>query len=298
MLSQHLITRPVFEALFEGYAFAGHNPVSQTMQTDARRARRRDPPAGEPRRSSGSTRACASGPAGSTPTRAASASSPSSTRSSSSNAFPKMADRLGIVYTPIEVVDFIVRSVSAVLRSAFGSSLGAQGVQVLDPFTGTGTFIVRLLQTGLIDADELPRTFATSCTQTRSCSLAYYIAAINIEAAFHGTTGATYQPFPGIVLTDTFQLAEAATESTSSCSPRTTSAPARQKAQDIRVIIGNPPYSVGQTSQNDANQNLKYPTVDARIEETYAARSSAVLQRNLYDSYVRAIRWATDRDRR
>jgi predicted helicase len=294
MLSQHLITRPVFEALFEGYDFAAYNPVSQTMEQML--AALGD---GAPSDESETLAAFYD----SVRKRASGVDTDDGRQRIITelyekffrNAFPKMADRLGIVYTPIEVVDFIVRSVGAVLDHHLGSSLDAPDVQVLDPFTGTGTFIVRLMQSGSIEDDELARVFSGALHANEIVLLAYYIAAINIEAAFHQRHGGTYRPFPGIVLTDTFQLAESPTEIDELMFAENHERAARQKAQDIRVIIGNPPYSVGQGSQNDANQNIKYPTVDARIEETYAARSSAVLQRNLYDSYVRAIRWASDR---
>lgn len=294
MLSQHLITRPVFEALFEGYDFAAHNPVSQTMEQML------DVLGDEALGKEAETLATFYD---SVRKRASGVDTDDGRQriiielyeKFFRNAFPKMADRLGIVYTPIEVVDFIVRSVDVVLREHLASSLDAPDVHVLDPFTGTGTFIARLVQSDLIDGDELGRIFSGALHANEIVLLAYYIAAINIEAAFHQRHGGEYRPFPGIVLTDTFQLAETPTEIDALMFPENHERAARQKAQDIRVIIGNPPYSVGQASQNDANQNVKYPTVDARIEETYAAHSSAVLQRNLYDSYVRAIRWASDR---
>ena len=294
MLSQHVITRPVFDALFEGYEFAEHNPVSQTMQRmlDALGSEALDKETETLENFYESVRKRASGVD----------SDEGRQRIITElyerffkNAFPKMADRLGIVYTPIEVVDFIVHSVEHALREHLDTSLGAPGVQVLDPFTGTGTFIVRLLQSGLIDIDDLQRTFSAELHANELVLLAYYIAAINIEAAFHQRHGGDYQPFPGVVLTDTFQLAETPTEIGALMFPENHERADVQKAQDIRVIVGNPPYSVGQSSQNDANQNIKYPTVDKRIDETYAELSSATLKSNLYDSYIRAIRWASDR---
>lgn len=294
MLSQHLITRPVFEALFEGYDFAAHNPVSQTMQrvldTLGNEALGKEAEMLESFYDSVRKRA-----SGVDTDEGRQRIITELYEKFFRNAFPKMADRLGIVYTPIEVVDFIVKSVDVVLREHLGSRLAAPDVQVLDPFTGTGTFIVRLLQSGLVEGRALEKLFDESLHANEIVLLAYYIAAINIEAAFHHRHGGEYRPFPGIVLTDTFQLAETPTEIDALMFPENHERADRQKAQDIRVIIGNPPYSVGQSSQNDANQNLKYETVDARIDETYAERSTATLQRNLYDSYVRAIRWASDR---
>lgn len=210
-------------------------------------------------------------------------------------AFPKMAERLGIVYTPIEIVDFIIESVQSVLRDEFGSDLGAPGVHILDPFTGTGTFLVRLLQSRLIDDDALAHKFRHELHANEIVLLAYYIAAINIEAAFHARIGGEYEPFPGIVLTDTFHLAETPTEIDAHLNPANHERVENQQAQDIRVIFGNPPYSVGQTSENDGNRNLGYPALDARLAATYVAQSTASNRNKLYDSYIRAIRWASDR---
>ncbi len=124
------------------------------------------------------------------------------------NAFPKMTERLGIVYTPVEVVDFIIHSVNDVLKSEFGQSLGSKDVHIIDPFTGTGTFITRLLQSGLISQDELAYKFQNEIHANEIVLLAYYIAAINIEQVYHAIMGGDYVPFNGICLTDTFALYE------------------------------------------------------------------------------------------
>lgn len=188
MLSQHLITRPVFDALFEGYAFAEHNPVSQTMQTmlDALGGEALDKETETLEQFYDHVRKRASGV---DTDEGRQRIITELYEKFFKNAFPKMADRLGIVYTPIEVVDFIVQSVEHVLREHLDSSLGAPGVQVIDPFTGTGTFIVRLLQSGLVGAEDLQRTFAEELHANELVLLAYYIAAINIEAAFHQRHG-------------------------------------------------------------------------------------------------------------
>jgi predicted helicase len=210
------------------------------------------------------------------------------------SAFPKMSERLGIVYTPVEIVDFILKSVDELLRSEFGQNLGSENVHILDPFTGTGTFITRLLQSGLITREDLPRKYAHEVHANEIVLLAYYIAAINIEAAYHGVMGGEYRPFEGICLTDTFQLYEK-DDLVQAVLVDNSARRKRQRKLDIRVIVGNPPYSVGQESQNDRNQNVAYPLLDDRIATTYAAKSTAVLKNALYDSYVRAIRWASDR---
>lgn len=219
------------------------------------------------------------------------------------SAFPKMSERLGIVYTPIEIVDFILKSVDHLLRAEFGESFSSEGVHILDPFTGTGTFITRLLQSGLIDREALPRKYAREIHANELVLLAYYIAAINIEAAYHDLIGGPggdlggdgYRPFEGICLTDTFQMYEREGALLPKVLADNSKRRQRQKKLDIRVIVGNPPYSVGQQSANDNNQNVKYPTLDGRIGETYAARSVATNKNALYDSYIRAIRWASDR---
>ena len=210
------------------------------------------------------------------------------------NAFPKMTERLGIVYTPVEVVDFIIHSVNDVLQIEFSQTLGSENVHIIDPFTGTGTFITRLLQSGLIDQEQLAHKYQNEIHANEIVLLAYYIAAINIEAVYHSIMDGEYQPFNGICLTDTFQLYEKE-DLVSMMMEANSTRRKKQKALDIRVIIGNPPYSAGQKSENDDNQNVEYPKLDASIRETYAKHSAATSTKNLMDSYIRAIRWASNR---
>jgi predicted helicase len=205
-----------------------------------------------------------------------------------------MTERLGIVYTPVEVVDFILHSVDHLLQQEFGQTLGSKGVHILDPFTGTGTFITRLLQSGLIKPEQLTHKYKHEIHANEIVLLAYYIAAINIEASYHSLAGGDYVPFEGICLTDTFQMYEKE-DLVDALLVDNSKRRKRQKKLDIRVIVGNPPYSVGQKSENDNNDNVEYPQLDRRIRETYAARSTATLAKGLYDSYIRAIRWASDR---
>ncbi len=203
------------------------------------------------------------------------------------NAFPRMADRLGIVYTPVPVVDFILKSVEAALKNHFGETLASHDVQILDPFSGTGTFLVRLIQSGIISRDELRHKYLQELHANEIVLLAYYIATINIETAYHTATG-EYQPFENMVLIDSFQMTEEGDLVDRVVLPENNARAERQLSQPIRVIIGNPPYSV--------NDNpVPYPTLDGRIRESYAAQSSATLVNSLYDSYIRAIRWASDR---
>ncbi|MEI6064205.1 MAG: type ISP restriction/modification enzyme, partial [Pseudanabaena sp. ELA748] len=331
MLSQHLITKPVFDALFEDYQFTQLNPVSIAMQ------KMLDALEGQ---SLGKEIASLDKFYASVKTRASGIDNAEGKQKIIielydkffKNAFPRMAERLGIVYTPVEVVDFIVRSADDALRLEFGVGLTDENVHILDPFTGTGTFMVRLLQNGLIAPQDLERKYRQELHANEIVLLAYYIAAINIEAAFHDllptTTGKglkplvhgdggevtgkglkplvhgdggdqdgvrEYQPFNGIVLTDTFQMFESQGTLNEVMFPENNQRVVRQRNNDIRVIIGNPPYSAGQTSENDGNKNLKYPALDDKIRDTYARYSSATNKNSLYDSYIRAIRWASDR---
>ncbi len=214
-------------------------------------------------------------------------------------AFPGMVEKLGIVYTPVEVVDFIIHSVNDLLKKEFGRTLADDNVHILDPFTGTGTFITRLLQSGLIGQRELEHKYQHEIHANEIVLLAYYIAAVNIENAFHDMMGdaTPYRAFDGICLTDTFQLGEtdASTVLFSEMFPQNSERVSAQKKTPLRVIIGNPPYSVGQKSANDNAQNQSYTKLDGRIAATYAAATDATNKNSLYDSYIKAFRWSTDR---
>lgn len=306
MLVQHLITKPVFDALFEDYAFSEHNPVSQVMDRmlTVLDGYHLDSETAQLEKFYRSVRVRAEG--------ITSAAGKQRIITELYErffklAFPRVAESLGIVYTPMEVVDFILRAVNDALGEHFGASIGDEGVHVLDPFTGTGTFIVRLLQSGLIDQADLLRKYTQELHANEILLMAYYIAAINIEATFHAlqqdqarergedADAVDYAPFGGIVLTDTFQMTEDGDALDERMFTSNSDRVVEQNALDIRVIVGNPPYSVGQTSGNDNNANLKYPTLDRSIKATYDKRSSADLKKSLYDSYIRAIRWASNR---
>ncbi|MHB1283333.1 MAG: DEAD/DEAH box helicase, partial [Metallibacterium scheffleri] len=293
MLAQHLITKPVFDALFEGYSFAQNNPMSQAMQgvLDVLQEHRLDKEADTLQAFYDSVKLRAEG------INSAAGKQKIVVELYDKffrNAFPRMTERLGIVYTPVEVVDFIIHSVNDLLQAEFGQTLGSTGVHILDPFTGTGTFITRLLQSGLMTPEQLSYKYQNEIHANEIVLLAYYIAAINIEAAYHGIVGGDYVPFEGICLTDTFQMYEK-DDLVSALLVDNSQRRKRQKTLDIRVILGNPPYSIGQKSENDNNDNVAYPHLDERIRSTYAARSKAMLAKGLYDSYIRAIRWASDR---
>lgn len=293
MLAQHIITRPVFETLFEGHKFTAENPVSRAMQRvlDVLNEANLDKESKDLEKFYASVKLRSQGI---TDPQAKQKLIVELYDKFFRRAFPRTTEKLGIVYTPVEIVDFIIHSVNEVLQSEFGQTLGSPGVHIIDPFTGTGTFITRLLQSGLIAPEEMEHKFRHEIHANEIVLLAYYIAAINIEAVYHGLQGGDYVPFEGICLTDTFQMYES-DDLISHYMPDNSERRKRQKATDIRVIVGNPPYSSGQTSANDNNANVAYPTLDGRIRDTYAARSDQTSVKNLYDSYIRAIRWASDR---
>ena len=294
MLAQHMVTRPVFEALHGDGQFVDENPISKGMQLvlDVLKPAKIEVEAETLEDFYASVAR-----------RAKAANTPLAKQKIITelydkffrNAFPKTAERLGIVYTPIEIVDFILHSVNEILQDEFGQSLSSEGVEILDPFTGTGTFITRIIQNGLIKREALPRKYQSEIHANEIMLLAYYIAAVNIEEAYHAEVGTdAYERFPGIILTDTFEMQDGE-DMIAEILPENSEQRKRQKEAQIRVIVGNPPWSAGQRSENDAAQNQSYPTLNQRIEHSYAHHSNAGLKRNLYDSYVLAIRWASDR---
>ena len=203
----------------------------------------------------------------------------------------KVADTHGIVYTPQPIVDFIVSSVEHILQTDFkGRSLSDSGVHIVDPFVGTGNFIVRIMQE--IRRTALTHKYTHELHANELMLLPYYIASMNIEHAFFEAMG-VYQPFQGNCLADTFELAE--DRQFLMFTPENTERVEKQKETDMFVIIGNPPYNVGQINENDNNKNRKYETVDQWIADTYAKDSKATLRSKLYDPYVKAILWGLNR---
>ena len=296
MMAQHILMRPVFEALFEQYDFAGGNPVAQALD-----ALRKDfgefGLENETRdldRFYESVRLRARGLDNSGARQRVLM---ELYEKFFATAMKKDADRLGIVYTPVEIVDFILASADQVLRQEFDRRLSDEDVHVLDPFTGTGIFLVRLLQSTLIRDDDLTRKYRDELHANEIVLLAYYIAAIHIEEAFHGRRGveSAYEPFGGIVLTDTFNLHTERVGFPKNWLPDNSARAERQQKLPIQVIVGNPPWSAGQRSSADDNPNVDYPELERRVSDTYAARSTATLKNSLYDTYKMAIRWASDR---
>lgn len=299
MLAEHLITKPVFDALFENYSFLQSNPVSQIMQNmlDVLHDNALEKEQETLDKFYASVQERAKGIDNAEGKQKIII---ELYEQFFKNALPKQTERLGIVYTPVEVVDFIIQSVEYVMQQRFGHSISDMGVHVLDPFTGTGTFIVRLLRSGIIKPEDLLYKYTSEIHCNEIVLLAYYIAAVNIEETYHELSQSeNYVPFEGIVLTDTFELAERVgtregEADTSIFQPNADRA-TKQMQTPIQVIIGNPPYSVGQKSGNDNNQNVAYPNLDNAIAEKYVAKSTSSNSRSVYDSYIRAFRWATDR---
>ena len=298
MLSQHIISQPVFEALFGDYEFTSNNPVSKSMQkmldlledegkTEEEHEKLQKfysyvrTTVGDIKDSAGRQRLIVE-----------------LYDKFFKVASPKTVEKLGIVYTPVEVVDYIIHSVANIIRKEFNRSLSDENVHILDPFTGTGTFITRLLQSSHIRKEDLLRKYNKEIHANEIVLMAYYIASINIENVYHSIMeNEEYNSFEGICLTDTFQLGEEASEDNlfSEQFPTNSKRVIAQKKKPITVIIGNPPYSIGQKSANDNAQNQTYPTLNSRIEKTYVEESNANLNKSAYDSYIKAFRWASDR---
>lgn len=213
----------------------------------------------------------------------------------------KVADTHGIVYTPHEIVDFMVRAVDDALQSDFGKQLGDPGIVVIDPATGTGNFIVQLLRhVSEYNRAQLEDFYADRLFANEVLLMPYYIASLNIEHTYY-TEARLRKPFEGLCFVDTLDLpmriaGEKPTQKQDMfISKKNARRIERQQAADINVIIGNPPYNVGQVNENDNNKNRKYDVIDKRIRETYAKDSNATLKNQLYDAYVRFWRWAVDR---
>ena len=204
----------------------------------------------------------------------------------------RIADTHGIVYTPQAIVDFMCASVQEVLKTEFGLDLASPGVNVLDPCTGTGNFLVNLMRR--VEPRDLPRVYRDQLFANEVMLLPYYIAAQNIEHEYYDLTG-TYEPFGGLCFVDTLELAEADQGVLAFMTEANTERVERQKKAPITVIIGNPPYNVGQLNENDNNKNRKYEVIDRRIRETYGRDSKASSVSKLYDPYVKFFRWAVDR---
>lgn len=297
MLAQHIITLPVFEALFAGADFAKSNPVSiamekmlavlrrNTLETEAEKRELRELYASVRMRAEGIRTDAGR-----------QAVIKDLYESFFKEAFKATSEKMGIVYTPSQVVDYILHATDRLLFKEFGQHLCDEGVHILDAFTGTGTFIVDLINDEeLMPTDKLPYKYMHEIHCNEIMLLAYYIASINIEHAYHSRVGGEYESFPGAVLTDTFQMYEDNDLIDVEMFVDNSERVLRQMETPIHVLVGNPPWSSGQNSANENNANESYPTLDRRIATTYAARTQATNKNSLYDSYIRAFRWASDR---
>ncbi len=295
MLSQHMLTKPIFDALFRNRNFSKENPISKSMESIVKLFENQAKAETKDLKSSyesikkrvenidnleGKQRVIKE-----------------LYEKVFKEGFPKLSDRLGIVYTPIEIVDFILKSSDEILKKEFGEGLTDKNVHILDPFSGTGTFLARLIQSDLIKKEDLRYKYKEELHSNELVLLAYYITAINIENSYHFKISQnTYESFKGAVLTDTFQMSEEDKGNENNDFLKENLKQIRkQKKYAIRAIVGNPPYSSGQKSENDNNKNLEYKRLDKDIKDTYVESSNSTLCKNLYDSYIRAIRWATDR---
>ena len=304
VLAQHMVLARVFDLLFSG-EFTSHNPIAQVFESISIKIDLREELRGLGNFYEDIEREI----------------SGIETREARQNFIKKIygnflesadkkgADKHGIVYTPVEVIDFIIQSVEVLLRNNFGLSLNDRAVKVKDPFTGTGTFLTRLLESGLI-TDNMYEKYRHDLFADELVLLAYYIATINIETTYSSLRrGGRYVPFDGIVYTDTLRTPPRYREGAEHRREQSTiddqfkaahDRIRRQRGSHIHVIVGNPPYSMGQKKSNDQNQNISYPDLDERIARTYARETKTINPHigrlsSLYDSYIRSIRWASDR---
>lgn len=296
MIAQHMITRPVFDALFERYRFVENNAVSRSMQKMLDLLEKeeldRDTEAlanfyEDVRKNVGDIDNL----------EGKQSIIKTLYEKFFKGAFPKTVAKLGIVYTPVECVDFIIRSVNDILKSDFGCTLSDENVNILDPFVGTGTFITRLLQSGLIKPEDLERKYRQEIFCNEIVLLAYYIADVNIESVFHELVNRDkYLSYDGICLTDTFQISEHEEgKIDNSWFPENSANVDKLKKLPIQVIIGNPPYNAKQKNANDNSQSQKYEHLDARVAETYSIHTNSTNKNSVYDSCIKAFRWASDK---
>lgn len=300
MVAQHMVTLPVFDALFGDYAFAKTNPISVAIEDflEALKGHGIGDLTADDRRSLDELYRSVS--------RRASFCRTDSNRQALikdlyndffSKAFTRTSEKLGIVYTPIQIVDYMLHATDRALQREFGRRLCDEGVHILDPFSGTGSYMAQLVSDPeLMPADRLPAKYAGELHSNEILLLAYYIMVVNVEYAYHSRVGGAYVPFEGGVLTDTFQMDEQNDELDLGMFVDNSERVLRQQETPITVVVGNPPYSAGQKNANDDNQNEHYPTLEKRIADTYVKKAeSSTSSRQLYDSYIEAFRWASDR---
>ena len=303
MLAQHLVTQPVFDAFFENYEFSRHNPVSQIMNDVIEEIIAQDLLSDLQHSLAPFYESVQKRIRGITDSTTRHEVLKELYETFLKTAFPDLTDLLGVVYTPVEIVDWLLHSADDALRQEFGFGLGDKEVEILDPFSGTGTFLTRLIESDLIPDGNLDYKYQNELSAIDILPTAYYLSAINIEEAYHGRKmkiedKPEYKPFPGIALSDTFtslnhnkdlRLGQFGIEENNT---PTINAINRK---DIKVIVGNPPWRTGQKDATFQNPNPTYESLDNRITNTYALRSSATRKGALYDMYLKSLRWASDR---
>ena len=303
MLAQHLITEPIFDALFGDYDFVKNNVVSKSLNDIITTLKvfgfAKEQEQLKPFYKSVKLRA-----SGIDNAEGKQRLIVTLYDKFFSTGFKDTTEQLGIVFTPVEVVDFIIHSVDDALQKYFGKHLSDKGVHILDPFTGTGTFITRTLQylkqqmdEGKITFDNILRKYLHELHANEIILLSYYIAAINIEAVFDEVNGPDrdYQPFEGIVLTDTFESTERQNSFIDVLLGQNNERLKKQQEQPITAIISNPPYSIVNHNSNRLDSNMHYPKLEQEIANTYVKDSTTKNSISMYDSYIKAFRWATDR---
>jgi len=305
MLGQHLISKPIFDALFGGYSFTKNNPISIALEDIVEVLERKGKINSSPQ-----MRLFYKDAKEKIGSMATAKEQQELIRILYDNffagAFKLESEKNGIIYTPVEVVDFIIHSVNHVLRKHFNKEISDENISILDPFTGTGTFITRLLHrdNGLFKNDQiLKKKYTQDLWANEIMLLAYYIATVNIEIAYHEATEdpddgigkENFLHYQRILLTDTFEMIEQPEYFDQKGLKDNSERAREQKDVKIQVIIGNPPYSAGQKSANDDAQNERHSKLEGRIREKYAKKSTTTNNRSLYDSYIKAYRWATDR---
>lgn len=296
MIGQHIVTKPILDAVFGDFPFAEKNPISKAMGEMLEKLDKEGM-----RKATALLKSFYE--AVQFRMRTVKTASEKQTvikelfEKFFKYAFPKQQEKLGIVYTPVEIVDFINRSVADVLKKEFHTDISTAGVHILDPFAGTGTFLARMIETGIIPQENLKQKFENDMHASEIMPLAYYVACMNLESLFYErcpVDPSQYEPNKVMIWTDTF-ADHTKTDLFRTSLAENNALLKKVLGTDIRVIVGNPPYSVGQESQNDDNQNEHYEKLDARLAETYVAKTNSTLKGKLYDSYIRAYRWASDR---
>ena len=302
MLSQHLVTQPVFDAFFENYEFSAHNPVSQIMNDVIKEIVAQDMLSDLKRSLAPFYESVQKRIRGITDPTTRHEVLKELYETFLKTAFPDLTDKLGVVYTPVEIVDWLLHSADDALHQEFGVGLGDKEVEILDPFSGTGTFLTRLIESDLIPDENLDYKYENKLSAIDILPTAYYLSAINIEEAYHGRKMVTdkkspYEPFPGIALGDTFTLISDEEEiklGRFGIQENNTPKLNNINQKNIRVILSNPPWRAWQRDATDQNPNKPYDHIDKRITNTYASRTKSK-KMSLYDTYLKGLRWASDR---